>query len=91
MSEAYLRAPDALWRASASRVVVLGPDDPEPFVVTGAGAELWELLENPTTLGTAVATLAGRYDVSESTVAGSLEPLLGELVGRQVVQRIEKP
>ena len=88
MSGAYRRSPQALWRGSSSRVVLLGPSDPDPFVVTGAGAALWDLLESPVTLGSAATLLASRYDVEEEMVSGTLAPLLDELVERQVVQRI---
>lgn len=89
MNAAYHRSPHVLWRGSASRIVLLGPGSQNPLVMTGAGAALWEVLEQPVTLDGAATHLAGRYEVSEEKVAGDIRPLLDELVALQVVQRVE--
>jgi hypothetical protein len=52
--------------------MVLGASG-DPVTISGAGAELWALLDRPVTFRDAVATLATAYDAPAATVARDLE------------------
>jgi len=78
----WVRSPDVLWRWSLDRVLLLPPESEGPFVLTGPGAALWDLLEAPMSTEALIVELANLYDVDRDTVQAEVVPLLAELTER---------
>jgi hypothetical protein len=68
-------------------VVVLGPRAGKPRAITGPAAEIWELLEEPTTLDVAAERLAAVHGASPADVRADLEPVLDLLLRDGAVER----
>lgn len=81
----YRRSAQAIWRASLHCVVVVTSEG-SPFVVSGAGARVWELLDRPRTVAELTSTLAEEFGVAEATVGHDLGPVLLELEHRCAVE-----
>jgi hypothetical protein len=84
----WVRRPDVLWRWVLDGVALLPPSADDPFVITGAGAALWELLEEPCSTDELVAELAALYQTDAPTVSAAVRPLLAELADRGGLQRV---
>jgi hypothetical protein len=78
-----------LWRRTVEAVHFLSPVRPGVLTLYGAGAALWDLLQEPCTLHRAAAQLAARYRVPIDTVSHDIEPILEELTSQQILRRIE--
>jgi len=76
----FVRAAATLWRHSLDAVVLLPPGASDPLTLAGTGAILWELLEEPTSMGELVAALVARFDTDPDVVEADLLPVLDELV-----------
>ena len=81
-----LSAPDhVLSRKVSGETVLLSLDSEEYYGLDGVGTRLWELVEQGTTFGDAVTTIADEYEVEEDTVAGDLRQLLDDLLESNLV------
>ncbi len=80
-------SPHVLWRCTLDTVVLLPvSSDDEPFVLSGSGPELWELLADPRTLDDLVAVLAAVHAVDPATVRADVEPMLEQLAARRAIE-----
>jgi hypothetical protein len=83
----WRRRDDVLWRRSIDAVVLLPKGADEPVTLPGTGAAVWDLLEEPATLGQLVETLSEVYGGQPSTIAHDVAALLDELEAMAVVAR----
>ena len=81
------RTETVLWRRVPGAVLLLGVDAREPIAVSGPGADLWELLDEPVAESAACAALRTLYDTDEATVAADVRQLLQRLEERGLVER----
>ncbi|MGZ4675015.1 MAG: PqqD family protein [Acidimicrobiia bacterium] len=79
------RSPRVLTRQGEFGVLVLGPDDAEPFALEGSAREVWEAFAEPATLDDVVTRLARRFAVDRTTVAHDVTDLVQGLVTRGVL------
>jgi hypothetical protein len=89
MPRAWVRRTDVLWRRSLDAVVLLADGSDDPLVLAGSGPDVWELLAEPRTLDDLGAVLAGRYDAAADVIREEVEPVLDQLVGANLLQKIE--
>lgn len=87
MAERWRRGPAVFWRRSLDAALVLSPGVDEPLTLAGTGADLWDLLAQPTSTDDLVAALATRYGAEPSVVAVDVVPVLAEL---EAIGAIEK-
>jgi hypothetical protein len=83
----WARRPEVLWRWVIDGVVLLLTDEDNPFVITGSGAVLWGLLDQPRSTTDVVAQLADLYGVDPAVVLRDIAPLLEELAARGGLER----
>ena len=81
----WSRCEEVLWRRVAGGVLLLPPGDAEPFVVTGPGAAVWDLLAEPCDVPSLTRALASDYGVGVEQVEQDVAPLLDALASRTVV------
>lgn len=86
MSVEWVRDDATLTRRTIDGMVLLPPDATEPFAVTGSGAVVWRLLDEPQSVETIVARLADAYAEDPARVAHDVRPLLDELIERGVLR-----
>ena len=79
MAERWRRGPAVLWRRSLEAALVLSPGVDEPLTLARTGADLWDLLAEPTPIDDLVAALAARYGAEPSVVTADVVPVLAEL------------
>lgn len=75
----WMRNSSVLWRRSGSSVVILSEGQADPFLLTGAGALVWDLLAEPIAapeLSELIARLCGS---EPGVIARDTDPLLTEL------------
>lgn len=81
----WARRSTVLWRRSGSAIVILSPEEPHPFLVTGTATLLWELLARPigeTELAKAISDICG---ADPDGIRRETEPVLAELERRGAV------
>jgi hypothetical protein len=82
----WRRGEGVLWRRVLDDVVLLPPDQPEPFALAG-GAILWELLGRPCALADLVEATCERTGADPVTVERGLAAVLADLEARGAVRR----
>ena len=88
MSEStWTRAPTVLWRRTPATLVLLDAEDGAPVTVGGPAADLWSLLDEPTTLAEATELLAEADSADPSQVSDDLARMLEDLEARGLVIR----
>jgi Coenzyme PQQ synthesis protein D (PqqD) len=85
---AYRRRSDVPWRRSLDAVLFLPPSASEPVTLAGTGPEVWDLLQDPHSLGALAAELATRHETDPEVVAGDVSPVLEELAALGVVEPV---
>lgn len=73
------RAPEALWRRSGERRILMGPTTDEVLVVEGTGRAIWDLLGEPCTQEELVGVLAEGFDARPEEVSLDVREFLGTL------------
>ncbi len=73
------RAPEALWRRSGDRRILMGPSTEDVLVVEGTGVPIWDALEQPASEEDLVAELSESFGVQAEEVRGEVESFLTEL------------
>ncbi len=73
------RAPEALWRRSGDRRILMGPSTEDVLVVEGTGGPIWDALEQPASDDDLVAELSDRFGVRAEDVRGGVASFLTEL------------
>jgi hypothetical protein len=79
VSPTWRRDPQALWRRSGDRVIVLSPSGEAPIVLTGPGRVSWELLHEALPEDELIGALAEIYGTDQDTIGRDLVPFLQEL------------
>ncbi len=85
----YRRSPAVLFREAAGDVLLARPGKAGVDLLSGTAGAVWRLLDRPRSLPELSAELGDRYGVAPATVGRDVEPLLGELVRRQMVEELE--
>ncbi len=81
------RAPAALFRRLSVDVVVLVPTATVPAVLSGAAADLWDLLVDPIGFDDAVNELAHFYAMAPGEISAALAPVVESLLDDGVLCR----
>ena len=82
----YLRSPDALWRATAEEVIVASAGGEEYELLSATAAAVWRLLAQPMSIGDLSDRLAADFGEEPGRIEADVEPLLGWLADRGLVQ-----
>lgn len=86
-SNRLMRAPDALFRAGAFGVVVLGHSTPLPVTLSGSSQQVWELLATPRTFAGLIDDLCRLYDgVEGETIAADVGPVVDRLADLGILE-----
>lgn len=85
MTAVWARCERVLWRRVTGGTLLLPPTEEDPFVVTGPGASVWELLAEPRYLSSMAKALSSDYGISPEQVEDDITPFLEALVERAVV------
>lgn len=83
----WVRADGVLWRRTPVAVVVLAAGAAEPFLLTGSGPALWQLLADPVDEAELCRRLAECYGTTVATVAPGVLEVLGHLADVGAVRR----
>lgn len=87
----YRRASRAVWRQCHDRVLVLPAPEDEIVALTGTAEDLWQLLGEPLAVDEAARSLAAAYAGLVSEIRKDIAPVLDDLVGRGVADRVTAP
>jgi hypothetical protein len=80
------RVPDALWRVSAGRVLVLSPRALGPLLLDAAAARIWLEIEQPTALADLVDQLAPAFPGSRAELEGEVASFVEDLAARGIAR-----
>jgi hypothetical protein len=69
--------------------VILSMHDGMYYGLDGVGARIWQLLQQPVTLGEVAATIAAEFEVSESQAFEDLVTLIRDLESKALVSRAD--
>jgi hypothetical protein len=81
-----VRTAAVLTRSVEAGVVLIGPAAPNPVVLSGSAAILWETLAIPRSAGAIVDDLAACYGVDTELIVGDVERALHELVALGLIE-----
>jgi Coenzyme PQQ synthesis protein D (PqqD) len=84
----WLRAESTLWRRTLDGVVVLPFDAPEPLVLRGPAASIWELLEQPMTRSELIDAIVTIYAVERDEVDDDVSAAVATLVDAGALCRL---
>jgi len=79
-------APDVLGSELGSEVVMLSLHDGTYYGLDDVGAEVWRLIQTPTTIGRIVTTLVELYDVDARRCRTDVVSLVTVLRDRRLVE-----
>ena len=83
-------APDVLGSELGSEVVMLSLRDGTYYGLDAVGAEVWRLIQSPSTIGHIVATIVDIFDVDEERCRTDVVALISALRDRQLVHVRER-
>jgi hypothetical protein len=75
-----LNRADVAAKVIDGEAIVMNVSSGAYYSITGAGADIWELLEAGSSIAETVAFMADRYDVPDDVVAGDVGTLLASLL-----------
>lgn len=78
---------DAYFSRVADDLVFFDEDAGQYFATGAVGAQIWELIETPLTVGDICASLMERYDVDESTCIGETMHFAEKLVAAGLAEQ----
>ena len=84
----YRQARIVLSRDIPGETLLAVPGRDDVDVVTGTAREAWTLLEVPRTLHSVVSRLTDAYQAPDETVAEDVEALIGQLLSRDLVEKV---
>jgi hypothetical protein len=84
---AYRRSAGVLSRRVGEEVIVASAEG-DPYLLTGTGLAMWNLLRTPRTVSELVRELSVTYGAPPADVGSDVEPFLAELVSRGLVDEI---
>jgi hypothetical protein len=79
-------APEVVWRRVPDGFMLLGLGHEDPLLLSGTGADLWELLGPGCAFEELVGELAGRYGTEPSRISNDVEAAVRTLVSADVVR-----
>jgi len=79
-------APEVLWRRVPDGFMLLGAGHDDPLLLSGTGADLWELLGAGSTFEGLIGELAGRYGTDPSRISSDVEEAVRRLVLADIVR-----
>ena len=86
----WIRHEKTLWRTTpGGAAVVLGATDGAPRSLTGSGAALWLLLDEPRTLEELSQKIAPQFGVEVDKVRAAIEPVIAELETATAIRRLQ--
>jgi hypothetical protein len=83
-------ASDVLASELGSEVVMLSLRDGIYYGLDAVGAEVWRLVQSPSTIGHIVATIVDTFDVEEERCRADVVALIATLRDRQLVHVRER-
>jgi hypothetical protein len=90
-TRAWQRHPQAVWRRSSDRIVVLPPDHEDPLLLEGSGQVIWELLAEPIEEARLTDLLAQATSEDPADIGPQIRSFLHELASDQAVEPITGP
>jgi hypothetical protein len=84
---AYRRSSGVLSRRVGEEVIVAGAEG-DPYLLSGTGLIIWNLLTTPRTVPQLVGELSAAYGAPPAAVGSDVLPFLAELVSRGLVDEI---
>lgn len=84
-------APGVLGSELGSEVVMLSLRDGIYYGLDAVGAEVWRLIQAPSTIGHIVATIVDTFDVDEERCREDVVALIASLRDRHLVQVRDRP
>ena len=84
-SETVVFRADVLWRRTADTVVIRRRGNDELVVLAGTGADLWDSLAEPSSVGDVAAALAEEFGAELPVVRNDVERAVADLIERGVV------
>ncbi|HEX6207428.1 MAG TPA: PqqD family protein [Actinomycetota bacterium] len=82
-------SPTVLARSVGERVILTAGDREGFEVLDGAGAMIWDLLEEAVTPGEITATLAAWFEGPRDVIAQDVEGLLADLRQRGLIEEVD--
>ena len=79
-------APEVVWRRVPDGFMLLGAGHDDPLLLSGTGADLWELLGSGCTFEGLIGELARKYGTDPSTIAGDVDGAVRRLVSADIVR-----
>ncbi|MCM3880912.1 MAG: PqqD family peptide modification chaperone [Vicinamibacterales bacterium] len=79
-------AGDVLWSELGSEHILLSLRDGTYYGLEEVGGEIWRLLQTPVPVTEICRALVEQYDVDPARCRRDVVKLLGDLVGRQLVE-----
>jgi hypothetical protein len=81
-------SPSTPWRRVGDDILLapIGRDDFDHL--SGTAAVVWSLLDSPRSMDDLVSTLAELYSIPAEGIAGDVQALVADLVGRGAVQEV---
>jgi hypothetical protein len=70
----------------SGEAVILGLRDSVYYGLAGAGARIWELVQQPAMIGDVAATVSREFDVDEPRAMRDLAALIGDLLARGLLE-----
>ena len=85
----FRQSPSTPWRRVGGDVILAPPGRDDFDVLSGTGADVWELLDQPSTTLELVHVLAGLYEVPADEIASDVERLIETLLESKALEEIE--
>lgn len=84
---AYRRSSGVLSRRVGEEVIVASAEG-DPYLLTGTGLTIWNLLSTPRTVPQLVRELSATYGAPPAAVRSDVEPFLADLISRGLVEEV---
>lgn len=82
-----MRSERVLSRTVGDGVMLLPVDAPEPFLLMGSAAVLWDILTAPVTANEAACALAAQFGITPELAEQDIGPCLRDLAERGAVRQ----
>ena len=66
-------------------LVMMSIENGEYYGLDNIGAQIWEIIQQPTNFSEIVLKLMRKYDVSEETCIADIQEFLSELLGKNLI------
>ncbi len=82
-----LKVEDVVWREVGDELVVLELSTSTYLTLNGTARHIWEALASGSTVDELVRAISDRYRVPIETARADVEAFLGDLEGRELLER----